>query len=66
MVVEGSPAAKGGLRFGDQILEVDWDDLAGLNSDQVISVLLLIYIGMLYLDFEPHNQLLSNVPNSLI
>lgn len=39
MVVEGSPAAKGGLRFGDQILEVDLDDLAGLNSDQVHDLL---------------------------
>ena len=37
MVMEGSPAAKGGLRFGDQILEVDQASLAGLNSDQVNS-----------------------------
>ena len=35
MVMEGSSAAKGGLRFGDQILEVDQASLAGLSSDQV-------------------------------
>ena len=38
MVKEGSPAANGGLRFGDQILEVDQTNLAGLNSDEVISL----------------------------
>ena len=37
VVMEGSPAAQGGLGFGDQILEVDQANLAGLNSEQVIS-----------------------------
>ena len=36
MVMEGSPAAKEGLRLGDQILEVDQANLAGWNSEQVI------------------------------
>ena len=35
LVTKGSPAALGGLRFGDQILQVDGVNLAGFSSDKV-------------------------------
>ena len=35
MVTRSSPAAVGGLRFGDQILQVDGQSLAGFSSDKV-------------------------------
>ena len=34
-ILEGTPSAKEGLRFGDQILQVDHDELAGLGTEQV-------------------------------
>ena len=59
VVMEGTPAAQGGLGFGDQILEVDQANLAGLNSEQVISSSLDF---MLFLEFYSYDQ--SNVPTS--
>ena len=35
LVTKGSPAALGGLRFGDQILQVNGVNLAGFSSDKV-------------------------------
>ena len=37
LVTKGSPAALGGLRFGDQILQVDGVNLAGFSSDKVLA-----------------------------
>ena len=34
-ILEGTPSAKAGLRLGDQILQVDHDELAGLGTEQV-------------------------------
>ena len=34
-----SPAALGGLRFGDQILQIDDETLAGYSSDKVMKIL---------------------------
>ncbi|XP_073258677.1 syntenin-1-like [Porites lutea] len=34
-----SPAALGGLRFGDQILQIDGETLAGYSSDKVMKIL---------------------------
>lgn len=34
-----SPAALGGLRFGDQILQIDSETLAGYSSDKVMKIL---------------------------
>jgi len=39
LVTKGSPAAIGGLRFGDQILQVDGVSLAGYSSDKVHDML---------------------------
>jgi len=39
LVTKGSPAALGGLRFGDQILQVDGTSLAGFSSDKVHDLL---------------------------
>jgi len=39
LVTKGSPAALGGLRFGDQILQVDGVNLAGFSSDKVHDLL---------------------------
>lgn len=39
LVTRGSPAALGGLRFGDQILQVDGTSLAGFSSDKVHDLL---------------------------
>ena len=36
LVTKGSPAALGGLRFGDQILQVNGENLAGFSSDKVL------------------------------
>ena len=35
LVIDGSPAARAGLRFGDQILQIDGKDMAGLNVKEV-------------------------------
>merc|ERR1712129_114745 len=39
LVTKGSPAALGGVRFGDQILQVNGVDLAGFNSDKALDIL---------------------------
>jgi len=39
LVTKGSPAALGGLRFGDQILQVNGANLAGFSSDKVHEIL---------------------------
>jgi len=39
LVTKGSPAAQGGLRFGDQILQVNGANLAGYSSDKVHEIL---------------------------
>jgi len=39
LVTKGSPAALGGLRFGDQILQVNGENLAGFSSDKVHDLL---------------------------
>jgi len=38
-VTGGSPAAMGGVRFGDQILQIDNETLAGYSTDKVMSIL---------------------------
>ena len=38
-VTNGSPAAMGGLRFGDQILQIDNETVAGYNTDKVMKIL---------------------------
>jgi len=39
LVAKGSPAALGGLRFGDQILQVNGVNVAGYSSDKVHDIL---------------------------
>lgn len=39
LVITGSPAAVGGLRFGDQILQVNGISVAGYSSDKVHDIL---------------------------
>jgi len=39
LVAKDSPAALGGLRFGDQILQINGDNVAGFSSDKVHDVL---------------------------
>ncbi|XP_060529594.1 syntenin-1-like [Cylas formicarius] len=39
LVIENSPAALGGLRFGDQILQINGQDLAGYSTDKVHELL---------------------------
>jgi len=39
LVAKGSPAALGGLRFGDQILQINGDNVAGYSSDKVHDIL---------------------------
>jgi len=38
LVVKGSPAALGGLRFGDQILQINGTNVAGFSMDEVHSL----------------------------
>jgi len=38
-VTGGSPAAMGGVRFGDQILQIDNETLAGYSTDKVMNIL---------------------------
>jgi syntenin-1 len=35
LVTKGSPSAMGGLRFGDQILQINGDNVAGYTESQV-------------------------------
>jgi syntenin-1 len=37
LVVKGSPAALAGLRFGDQILQINGANVAGFSMDEVHS-----------------------------
>jgi len=39
LVSKGSPAAMAGLRFGDQILQINGTTLAGMNRDKVMSLI---------------------------
>merc|ERR1712110_482690 len=39
LVTKGSPAALGGLRFGDQILQINGENVAGFSSDKVHDIL---------------------------
>ena len=39
LAAKESPAALGGLRFGDQILQVNGENLAGFSSDKVHGIL---------------------------
>ena len=72
MVKEGSPAANGGLRFGDQILEVDQTKLVGLNSDEVISLSLLIKTSFIFFEMQcrifiqVHKLLIKKPPGNAI
>ena len=38
-VTGGSPAAMGGVRFGDQILQIDNETVAGYSTDKVMNLL---------------------------
>ena len=38
-VHSNSPAALGGLRFGDQILQIDGETIAGYEMDKVMKIL---------------------------
>ena len=38
LVMDGSPASRAGLRFGDQILQIDGQDMAGMSVDKVHSI----------------------------
>ncbi len=38
LVIEDSPAAKAGLRFGDQILQIDGVDMAGMSVNKVHTI----------------------------
>ena len=38
-VHKGSPAALAGLRFGDQILQINNETLAGYDTDKVMKIL---------------------------
>jgi syntenin-1 len=35
LVMENSPASKSGVRFGDQILQIDGVDMVGMQVDKV-------------------------------
>ena len=35
LVTKGSPAAMGGLRFGDQILQINGENIAGFDEQKV-------------------------------
>jgi syntenin-1 len=38
LVMDDTPAARAGLRFGDQILQIDGVDMAGLSVDKVHTI----------------------------
>ena len=38
-VTKDSPAALGGIRFGDQILQIDNETVAGYGTDKVMKIL---------------------------
>jgi len=38
LVMDGTPAARAGLRFGDQILQIDGVDMAGMSVDKVHTI----------------------------
>jgi syntenin-1 len=38
LVMKGSPAALAGLRFGDQILQINGTSVAGFSMDEVHSI----------------------------
>ena len=38
LVAKGSPAAMGGLKFGDQILQINNETVAGYTADKVNSI----------------------------
>ncbi len=39
LVMDNTPAALGGLRFGDQILQINNQDMAGMSVDKVHGIL---------------------------
>lgn len=39
LVMDNSPASQGGLRFGDQILQINNQDMAGMSVDKVHGIL---------------------------
>lgn len=39
LVMDNTPAAQGGLRFGDQILQINNQDMAGMSVDKVHGIL---------------------------
>ena len=39
LITKGSPAALAGLRFGDQILDINGESVAGFSMDQVHKIL---------------------------
>lgn len=39
LVAKGSPAAMGGLKFGDQILQINSENVAGFTAEKVHNVL---------------------------
>lgn len=39
LVMDNTPAAEGGMRFGDQILQINGQDMAGMSVDKVHSIL---------------------------
>ncbi len=38
-VAANSPAAQGGVRFGDQILQINGEDMAGMDADKAMAVI---------------------------
>lgn len=45
LVIENTPAAQAGLRFGDQILQINAQDMAGMSVDKVHGILKKINKG---------------------
>ena len=35
LVLQGSPAAMGGMKFGDQILQINGENVAGFTAEKV-------------------------------